>query len=864
MKLNLLNKFWSRVCLLATVMTTALVGTAWADEAVFDFTTMSAVAAGEQSFTEGQISITCTNGAVSLQTSTMQLRWYANQTLTVSADDGYEITAISITKGANDKGTISLAAGSTGTLSGQTGSGQGNVATWSGTASSVSFTTEGQSRVTNITVTYQSASGVETVATPTFSPAGGAYTEPQYVTLTSATGSATIYYTTDGTEPSAESNVYEDPIYVEETTTIKAIAYCDGMNASSVATATYTFVTLEHAGTEADPYSVADARTAIDANTGTQGVYVTGIVTEIPTEWSTEYNNISFNFVDSEGDNNFLQAYRCVSTEAADASTVEVGDIVVVYGNLTYYESKQLYEFEAACQLVSIVHPGTPVAPVIVAEDVTLGYDATTGEIAYSIENPLLGTGLTATTEAEWISNINVGYEVITFTTTANEGNADRTATIVLTYSEVTKTVTVTQEHYVAPVSEFATLPFEFDGGVADIAETSGLTQEGIDKDYAASPYLKFNTTGDYLILAFDERPGVLTFDIKGNGFSGGTFTVQASEDGEAYSDVATYTTELASGDVLSKTINNLGEDVRYIKWIYTEKSSGNVGLGNIKLAAYTGPVPTITVTPTTLTLVATTRPGYQKGFLDLEYNDIVVENILSFTIQFYDAEGEELDDSEWLNVGVIGNNDEGYNVQCTTLDNEGEARTAYFKVYALDSDDNRVYSELITVTQEAYIEPATPGNWVETALADITPNDIFVIVADNGNTYAMSNDNGTQAGPTAVAVTVTDNTLSGDVPANIQWQLSVGEEGYTFYPYGDAESWLYCTNTNNGVRVGTNANKVFTLNATSGYLVNSATGRYMGVYNSQDWRCYTSISTNIQNQTFKFYKKYLSPLLRL
>ena len=198
MKLNLLNKFWSRVCLLATVMTTALVGTAWADEAVFDFTTMSAVDAGEQSFTEGQISITCTNGAVSLQTSTMQLRWYANQTLTVSADDGYKISAISITKGASDKGTISLVTGSEGTLGGQTGSGSGNVATWSGSASSVSFTTAGQSRVTNITVTYQSTGGVETVATPTFSPAGGAYTVAQDVTLTTSTEGAIIYYTTDG------------------------------------------------------------------------------------------------------------------------------------------------------------------------------------------------------------------------------------------------------------------------------------------------------------------------------------------------------------------------------------------------------------------------------------------------------------------------------------------------------------------------------------------------------------------------------------------------------------------------------------------------------------------------------------------
>ncbi len=66
--------------------------------------------------------------------------------------------------------------------------------------------------------------------------------------------------------------------------------------------------------------------------------------------------------------------------------------------------------------------------------------------------------------------------------------------------------------------------------------------------------------------------------------------------------------------------------------------------------------------------------------------------------------------------------------------------------------------------------------------------------------------------------------------------------------------TWLYCTATNNGVRVGTNDNKVFTV-SNQGYLVNSGTSRYIGVYNSQDWRCYTSINNNIQNQTFTYYK---------
>ena len=138
-----------------------------------------------------------------------------------------------------------------------------------------------------------------------------------------------------------------------------------------------------------------------------------------------------------------------------------------------------------------------------------------------------------------------------------------------------------------SPVADFATLPFEFDGGRADIENTDGLTQEGLETDYSASPKLKFNSTGDYVLLHFDGRPGVLTFDIKGNTFSDGTFTVQTSEDGETFTNLETYT-EL--GSTQSEEFNNLGENVRYIKWIYTNKTNGNVALGNIMLKEYVEP----------------------------------------------------------------------------------------------------------------------------------------------------------------------------------------------------------------------------------------------------------------------------------
>ena len=78
------------------------------------------------------------------------------------------------------------------------------------------------------------------VQPPVFTPAGGIYNVDVDVTISCPTGGATIYYTTDGSEPSATNGTpYTSEIIVSETTTIKAIAV-KGDNSSSVVTAEYT------------------------------------------------------------------------------------------------------------------------------------------------------------------------------------------------------------------------------------------------------------------------------------------------------------------------------------------------------------------------------------------------------------------------------------------------------------------------------------------------------------------------------------------------------------------------------------------------------------------------------------------------
>ena len=81
---------------------------------------------------------------------------------------------------------------------------------------------------------------MQTVATPAFSVESGAVDSGTEVTITCGTEGANIYYTTDGTEPTAESTEYTDAISITEAVTLKAIAVKDGMNNSAVASASYT------------------------------------------------------------------------------------------------------------------------------------------------------------------------------------------------------------------------------------------------------------------------------------------------------------------------------------------------------------------------------------------------------------------------------------------------------------------------------------------------------------------------------------------------------------------------------------------------------------------------------------------------
>ena len=152
--------------------------------------------------------------------------------------------------------------------------------------------------IASVDVTYEeTAPG--TVDTPTFSPAAGPVERNTKVTISSTDG-ATIYYTTDGSEPTTSSSVYSVAITIDAAKTIKAFAVKSGLTDSEVATAAYTIAkvatpTFDPAAGEVDK----DYEITISCETADATIYYT-TDGSTPTASSTAYDPASKPTIDDD------------------------------------------------------------------------------------------------------------------------------------------------------------------------------------------------------------------------------------------------------------------------------------------------------------------------------------------------------------------------------------------------------------------------------------------------------------------------------------------------------------------------------------------------------------------------------------
>ena len=216
---------------------------------------------------------------------------------------------------------------------------------------------------------------------------------------------------------------------------------------------------------------------------------------------------------------------------------------------------------------------------------------------------------------------------------------------------------------------------------------------------------------------------------------------------------------------------------------------------------------------------------------------------------------------------------------QSVTIACETEDATIYYTLDGTDPTENStVYSDAIEISENTTIKAyAVKEGMLDSEIAsatynielptltfnklashtDVTDNGIYMIV-DVAGGYALTSANGSSSAPTAVAVTIENDAISGNIADELQWNFTAVEGGYKINPINSTSTYLYTTSTNNGVRVGDNTNNVWELDITDNAnyhgFKNVAFTRYLGVYNNADWRTYTTIHNNIKNTQIEIF----------
>ena len=725
--------------------------------------------------------------------------------------------------------------------------------------------------IKSIVVTYTTGgSATEKVATPTFSTPAGTYTAAQNVTINCATDGASIYYTTNGTDPTNESDPYNGAINVASTTTIKAIAYV-GEDASNIAVATYTILT---------PTTIADARSAENNET----VCTTGTVTSVSgatayiqdatsaivlhngntnkltvgdkvTVYGTktvfnglvEITNAQSDVVSQNNEvspavktiseintdysgSNALQA-MLVKIEDATVTAINGDNTTIAQGENTINIYKLSTEVSVNDKITSLVanigcHNGVQLVnakdvdveqatePAIVVEPATVEleqYEAEgTVEVTYqNVETDLAelqmcdAEGNDAT--YDWITAELNNDKNIEYLVEANTGAA-RTAYMKVysldaegndVYSDL---ISINQAAYAV---DYAVLPFEWEGGASsDFNALAGVTTSGLGTDYGENnaPYqIKFDSTNDYILVKTDSRPGKVTVGVKMiGGANASSIKVQGSSDGQTFSDVETLSISGSQNDVITlETSNDFAENDRFVKLVFTKGS--NVGIGAITIAKYTTSA-SITVAETEVLLTA----AESEGTIGVTYKNLADTPELVF----FAADGTTEAEYSWLVAEINGNNI-SYMVEA----NEGEARTAYMKVYGLDAEANDIYSELITITQAAAATPGT-GDSYELFSGKLVEGDYIIYYEGKAMNTTVTNDRLQYE-----AVSPIDNVITTENAA-IVWHIAKSGDYWTIYN-ADADAYAASTGAKNKAQMledGTDDKALWTVSGTETY----------------------------------------------
>lgn len=364
------------------------------------------------------------------------------------------------------------------------------------------------------------------------------------------------------------------------------------------------------------------------------------------------------------------------------------------------------------------------------------------------------------------------------------------------------------------------------------------------------------------------------SFSMSGSNLESGTLTVTAPTNfqvskasGSGWASSITFTD--VSGTLAATTV--------YVR-LATGKSageySGNVsisgcGLESAVQVAVSGTVYTPTIIATPASVSWSTAVGVLPTTQSVTITGTHLKGAISATLNGTDAGSFSISTTSIAKATAEG---AGGTITITYTGSTAATTTKTANIQLTASDATTVN---VPITFNVIVDP---NRYVLTPFGEIGPKDKVIIVGDNGTKYAMSNNNGTTNPPSAIDVTdyiiEAGAALSIADASTMLWNIvKAGDGSFKIKKQSDNTVWLYCTSSNNGVRVGTSAENDFVIvndGDADGYIRNTYRDALIGVYQSTDWRRYEygvghTIGTNIAGQTFSFYvQKSTDPFVTL
>lgn len=480
--------------------------------------------------------------------------------------------------------------------------------------------------------------------------------------------------------------------------------------------------------------------------------------------------------------------------------TLEVNHVYNVTGVAVWYKGGSTWEIapraEAEVVDVTTSDKENPTLEVTIPASLEYGQNYN-----YTLTYDGDGT-LSASSSDEKVATVSLNGKTLTVTPVATG-----TTAITVSASETVKYYPATKSYNLTIIKP-ASLPFSFDGGKADTETTDGISQTGLGSDYSATPKLKFDGAGDNVIIYFNGAATTLSYTVKGNGNSGdpwsGTFSVLESADGNTYTTIKSYTT---LDDETEETYDLLSSS-RYVKFVYENKTLGNVALGNISITADE-------IAPHVASFSVNGTTDESKDYTCGEGRYITFP--ANPSVDGYVFRGWVKDEIE----DVVETEPTYVN---TSKEKMGSADVTYYAVFATQTGDNEDSWEKVNSLDEV-----TDGTYVIESAGFVLPDK---------NSDSVSPDAET-------APTIENGVITGEVKNTYKWVLTyTGDDEFTLNSVANTKNYLYTTDNNTGVRTFSKYKYTWNVgkNDDAFFMQCTKYNRYLGVYSSKDWRCYGNL----------------------